>query len=71
MVFGATFDKLLYQVIKGSRDKEKNTILRADRSVLQRLIVAYKVGREVDLLNILSHELMPVPVSLAETNDKA
>ena len=64
-----TFDKL-YQVIKGSRDKENNTILRADKSVLQHLIVAYKAGREVDLLYILSHKLTPVRVALAETNGK-
>ena len=37
----------LYQVAKGSKEK-KNTILRADRGVLQRLIVAYGAGREVD-----------------------
>jgi hypothetical protein len=28
------------------KEKEKNTILRADRSVLQGLIVAYGAGRE-------------------------
>ena len=64
-----TFDSL-YQVAKGGKEKEKNTILRADRSVLQRLIVAYGAGREVDLHNVLSHELMSVPISLADTNGK-
>jgi serine protease inhibitor len=52
-----TFDSL-YQVTKGGKEKEKNTILRADRSVLQCLIVAYGAGREVDLHNVLSRELM-------------
>lgn len=45
-------------------------ILRADRSVLHRLIVAYGAGREVGLHNVLSHELMWVPISLADTNGK-
>ena len=62
-----TFDSL-YQVTKGGKEKEKNTILRADRSVLQCLIVAYGAGREVDLHNVLSRELMFVPISLADTN---
>ena len=52
-----TFDSL-YQVTKGSKEKEKNTILRADRSVLQRLIVAHGAGREADLHSVLSHELI-------------
>ena len=64
-----TFDTL-YQVSKASKEKDKNTIFRADRSVLQRLLIACQAGREVDLLTVLSHELMPVPVSLAETNGK-
>ncbi|CAB4002170.1 5 -3 exoribonuclease 1 [Paramuricea clavata] len=64
-----TFDSL-YQVAEGGKKKEKNTMLRADRSVLQRLIVAYGAGREVDLHNVLSHQLMSVPISLAETNGK-
>ena len=64
-----TFDSL-YRVVAGGKEKERNTILQADRSVLQRLIVAYGAGREVDLFNVLSHELMSVPISLAETNGK-
>jgi hypothetical protein len=64
-----TFDSL-YQVAKGGKEKEKNMILQADRSVLQRLIVAYGAGREVDLHSVLSHELMSVPISLADTNGK-
>ena len=34
-----TFDSL-YRVVAGGKEKERNTILQADRSVLQRLIVA-------------------------------
>ena len=33
-----------------------------------RLITAYEGGREVDLKSVLSHELMPVSLSLAEIN---
>ena len=50
-----TFETL-YEV-KGSKEKDKCTILRVDRNVLQRLIIVYGAGREVDLLNVLSHEL--------------
>ena len=38
---------------------------REDRSVLQRLIVAYEAGRSVNLEGILKHELLGVPLSLA------
>ena len=55
----------LYEVKK--TDKQKIS-LKADRSVLQRLIISYEAGRTVDLDNILKHELMSVPLSLAETD---
>jgi hypothetical protein len=32
---------------------------------LQRLVIAYKAGREVDFRQILKHELVPVPISIA------
>jgi hypothetical protein len=64
-----TFDTL-YKVSKASKEKDRNIIFRADRSVLQRFLVACQAGREVDFLTVLSHELMAVPVSLAETNGK-
>jgi len=38
----------LYQVVKSSKEKNKTTILRADRNVLQLLIIAYEAGRKVD-----------------------
>ena len=31
-------------------------------------MTAYKAGRQVNLEQILQHELMPVPISLASTN---
>ena len=42
--------------------------LKADRDIMQRLITAYDAGRKVDLHEILKHELMPVPIALAETD---
>ena len=58
----------LYDVSRNSNDKEKQTVLKADQSILMRLITACEGGREVDLKSVLSHELMPVPLSLAEMN---
>lgn len=58
--------KSLYEVKMVISGKE--TILKADRNILQRLITAYQAGRNVDLNRILCHELMPVPISLANTN---
>ncbi|KAK4327101.1 hypothetical protein Pmani_002413 [Petrolisthes manimaculis] len=47
---------------------QKGNTLKADRSLLQRLIIVYEGGRKVDLEEILQHELLPVPISLAEMN---
>ena len=55
----------LYEVEKV---KDKEHIIKADRSILQRLIAAYEAGRPVNLAGILQHELLPVPISLAEMN---
>ena len=62
-----TFESL-YQIPKKSDEKEKKTVVKADRNILVRLITAYQSGRQVDLPTILSHELFPVPLSLAEIN---
>ena len=43
-------------------------VIKADRNLLHRLIVAYEAGCKVDLQGLLKHKLMPVPVSIAETN---
>ena len=45
-------------------------MIQADRSILQRLVMAYQAGREVNLKSILQHELLPVPLSLAEMNSE-
>ena len=55
----------LYEVVQPSKGKQ-NTI-KVDRNILQRLITAYRAGQEVNLENILQHELMTVPLSLATT----
>jgi hypothetical protein len=58
----------LYEVGKGGKGKDKQTVMKADRNLHHRLIVAYEAGRTVDLKGLLQHELMPVPVSIAEMN---
>ena len=44
-------------------------MMNADRSLLYRLVTAYEAKRQVDMKAILRHELLPVPVSIAETNE--
>ncbi|KAK1879977.1 Aerobic magnesium-protoporphyrin IX monomethyl ester [oxidative] cyclase [Dissostichus eleginoides] len=56
----------LYEVVQLSKNKQ-NTI-KVDRQILQRLVTVYRAGRKVDLENVLQHELMPIPPSLAATN---
>lgn len=58
----------LYEVVKDSKDKDKRDVVKADRNLLKRLVTAYEAGRPVDLPAVLMHELLPVPVSLAEMN---
>ena len=60
--------KSLYEIPRKGNEKEKKTVVKADRNILVRLITVYQSGRQVDLPNILSHELFPVPLSLAEMN---
>ena len=60
----ATFAKL-YEVRKSDTQKVS---LKADRSIFQRLIISYEAGRNVDLDEILKHELFPVPLALADTD---
>ena len=58
----------LYQVVKHTKDIDQITAMKTDRNVLRRLITSYEAGRSVDLSSVLKHELLPVPVSLAEMN---
>ena len=57
----------LYEVVKVSKGKQ-NTI-KINRNILQRLVTAYRAGRDVNLENILQHELMTILLSLATTYD--
>ena len=56
----------LYTVVQDVKGKQST--IKMDRNILQRLITAYRAGREINLSNILLHELMSVPLSLATTN---
>jgi len=56
----------LYEVEK--KEREKSAAIKADRTILQRIITAYDAGRRVDLPRILSHELVSVPLAIADTN---
>ena len=64
---GPTF-AILYQVVKHTKDRDQKTVMKADRNVLRRQITSYETGRLVDLSSVLKHELLPLPVSLAEMN---
>lgn len=63
----STFENL-YNVEQQSMKNNKRIVMKADKNVLQRLVTSYAAGRAVDLDNILKHELVPVPVALAEMN---
>ena len=61
-----TFSNLYKVQTKAATGKVQS--LKADRNIMQRLITAYEAGRKVNLYEILKHELMPVPIALAETD---
>ncbi|KAG1647324.1 Down syndrome cell adhesion molecule-like protein 1 [Nymphon striatum] len=63
-----TFASLYTVHVASNASKGKMETLKADRNFTQRLLMAYRVGRPVDLNNILNHELMKVPVSIADTS---
>ena len=58
----------LYGAEKKQPCSKKEKVLKADRSVLQRLVTAYEAGRKVNLNEILCHELLPVPIAIAEVS---
>ena len=53
----------LYTVVQDI--KVKQSTIKMNRNILQRLIMAYRAVREVNLDNILQHKLMSVPLSIA------
>ena len=63
----ATF-KSLYELPMKSKEKGKDTILKADRTVLRNLITAYEAGRSVDMQMVMQNELLPVLIALVEMN---
>jgi hypothetical protein len=55
----------LYKIHTSSNPSEKGKIVKADRNTLHRIVTAFKAGREVNMSEILKHELMPVPIAIA------
>lgn len=58
----------LYQT-QTDRAKGKAKVVKSNRQIFQRLIAAYQAGRPVNLDRILCHELVDVPISIAEENE--
>ena len=54
--------------IKKASDIKGKTV-KADRSILPRIVIAYESGRRVDLEQLLQHELFPVSISIADMKD--
>lgn len=50
--------------------KDTKVVLKTERDIFRRLLVASDSGRTVDLASMLCYELSPVPLSLAGTNRK-
>ena len=55
----------LYKIPVAEKQSKKK-LLKADRKLLQRLFNAASSGRSVQTADILKHELLPVPLSLAK-----
>jgi hypothetical protein len=58
----------LYKIHTSSNPSENGKIVKADNNTLHRIVTAFKAVRKVNLSEILKHELMPVPIAIAETN---
>ena len=50
------------------KESDKSATIKADRSIFQRVIIAYDAGRRVDLPRVLSHGLMVGPLAIVDTN---
>ena len=59
---------ITYKIHTSSNPSEKEKIVKTDRNTLHRIVTAFKAGREVNMSEILKHELMPVSIAIAETN---
>ena len=56
--------------VKVTVQKDKVVEVKAERDIFRRLLIASDSGRNVNLENILKHELSPVPLALAKTDHK-
>ena len=45
---------------------DKGQTVKVDRALFQRLLIAKKAGRDVDLRRLTSSEISPAPLSLAD-----
>ncbi|KAG1683971.1 hypothetical protein GQR58_009569 [Nymphon striatum] len=62
LTFASLYEK------KKNAAQGKTAALKSDRQIFQRLITAFQAGRPVNLDRILTHELLKVPLSIAEEN---
>ena len=60
--------KSLYMKKVVSKSSAITKVLKADRSLLQRLFRAQLSGRNINIKELLKHELFPVPLSIADTS---
>ena len=60
----------MYNVRIKSRGESKQEEVKADRNLMQRLLVAAQSGRGIDMNAILKHELAKIPRALASTKQK-
>jgi hypothetical protein len=58
--------KSMYTV-ESKEPAQKSKIAQADKVLFQRLLVAKDAGCDIDLRNVLCHELSPVPLAIADT----
>ena len=58
----------LYDIPKDKTQNDRNDVWKADKDVMQRLITSYEGDRKVNIQNVMRHELIPVPISIAETD---
>ena len=60
--------KGLYDIPKDKTQNDRKVVWKAGRDVMQRLITSYEGGYNGNIQNVMRHELMPVPISIAETD---
>ena len=61
---------LLIYIRPLSKARSIQTVVKADRKLLQRLLTASIAGRDVEMENILKYELSPMPLSLAKPSSE-